>query len=991
MAGNGRSIRVRLLFPLLLIMLLQSILFFAMICYGGIAETLKKNAIDILNDNTENSKLTLEQELYRWMQVVKEDNGIADGIDRVIEAEGQTPSDIRYDTKLNKEILDNMTQRLIDLLHRSYATGAFLTLNGPAAENSPDSTLAGIYIRDLEPNSFASDNSDLLLERGLPSISKKYGIPLDSYWQMGFDIREDKETSPYYHKPFDSAVQNHAQQGEEANFSYLGLPMKLNVHDDKEVVTYSMPVILSDGTVVGVAGVDMAASELQDLISTQRLASTDKGICVLGVRQKGEQSIRLVTSGGSLYQSFFGGRKEISYEENKHENAFMITAEDGAAWYGSVHQLSIYNANTPFEQEEWVLLGMIPRNDSLQIYEQIRSMLAISLVVTLLLSVIGVFITGKVVTDPISRLIVDLRSQKDTSHLSMMKVHINEIDELTSAIEKLSADVAESASKISRILDHANVLVGVYEYKENEGSVFCSRSLFELLRWDDPGTSYIYLDKSMFLTKMKRYFDVESCEDGVCKVPGEPERWVRLISVREGSSQVLGVLTDVTHDVLERQKLERERNYDSLTNIYNRRAFREEAVRLLGQGDLGTAAVIMWDLDNLKYINDTYGHDEGDHYIAMFARSLRRLEKEGGVVARYSGDEFASILYGAGKEEIRQRLKDFMIHLQTRMIEIEMDYQIPIRVSAGLAWYPSDAKNFDELMSFADFAMYTVKHSVKGMIMEFDRDEYDSRSYMLSGREELNNLLESRNTTFAFQPIVTDDGEIYGYELLMRPQLKKLKGITEVLNLAREQAKLNQMESLTWFSGLKAIGECCQRGEVGDKEKFFVNSIASAVLSEADIKLLEERYHDYLDRIVVEMTEGEPIAQGCLDRKLKAVKSWKAMIAIDDFGAGYNSESVLLRIAPDIVKIDRNLVQNIDKDRNRQVLLENLMIYTKRLGIKILGEGVETQEELETLLGYGVELFQGFYIARPQMENRPIEPYIAEKMRSLKAGQSFLK
>lgn len=991
MAGNGRSIRTRLLFPLLLIMLLQSILFFAMICYGGIAETLKKNAIDILNDNTENSKLTLEQELYRWMRGVKEDNGIADGIDQIIVSEGKSPSDIMYDTKLNKDILDSMTQRLIDLLHRSYATGAFLVLNGPTAENAPDSTLAGIYIRDMEPNSFAIDNSDLLLERGLPSISKKYGIPLDSYWQMGFDISGDGESAPYYHKPFDSAVSNRALQGEEANFSYLSMPMKLNLHDDKEVVTYSLPVILSDGTVVGAAGVDMAVSELQALISTQRLASTDKGICVLGVRRKGEQSIRLVTSGGSLYESFFGDQKEISYKDDKHENTFMIDSNDGAAWYGSVHQLSIYNANTPFENEEWVLLGMLPKNDSLQIYEQIRSMLAVSLLVTLLLSGIGVFITGKVVTDPISRLIVELRSQKDASHLSMMKVNINEIDELTSAIEKLSADVAESASKISRILDHANVMVGVYEYKENESTVFCSRSLFELLRWEVPETSYIYLDKALFIEKMRQYFDVESCEDGVYKVDGEPERWVRLISVREGSSQVLGVLTDVTHDVLERQKLERERNYDSLTNIYNRRAFREEAVQLLGQSDLGTAAVIMWDLDNLKYINDTYGHDEGDHYIAMFAGSLRRLEKEGGVVARYSGDEFASILYGGGKEEIRQRLKSFMIHLQTSMIEIERDYQIPIRVSAGLAWYPSDAKNFDELMSFADFAMYTVKHSVKGMIMEFDKDEYDSRSYMLSGREELNSLLENRNTQFAFQPIVTDSGEIYGYELLMRPQLKKLKGITEVLNLAREQAKLNQMECLTWFSGLKAIEECCRKGEVGDKEKFFINSIASAVLSDEDIALLEREYHEYVGRIVMEMTEGEPIEQGCLDRKLKAVKRWKAMTAIDDFGAGYNSESVLLRIAPDIVKIDRNLVQNIDRDRNRQVLLENLMIYTRRLGIRVLGEGVETQEELETLLGYGVELFQGFYIARPQQEIRPIDPYIVEKMRALKAGQSFMK
>lgn len=983
MTGKGKSIRIRLLFPLLLIMFLQSLLFFGMIFNGGIAKTLRSNAIDILNDNTENSKLILEQELYRWMSVAKEDNGIAAGIEQVIEEEGKQAQDIAADTELNKAIIDSMTPGLISMLRRSYATGAFLILNGPAAENSPASVQAGIYLRDLEPNSFSIDNADLLLERGLPSISKNYGIPLDTGWQLGFDLSGDPEKAPYYSNPFESAVENHAEQGEEVNFSYLGIPIRLNAHDDMKVITYSFPVILKDGTIVGVAGVDMAADELLPLINSQRLASTDKGIYLLGVRIKGEQKIKLVATGNSSYKTFFGDQETVNYTEADQDNIYEILSQNKGTWYGSVQKLNIYNTNTPFEADEWVLLGMLPKNDVLQIYEQMRSMLAVSLIITFLLSIAGVFFTGKVVTDPIERLIKELRSKKDVSQLSLQKVYINEIDELTNAIEKLSANVAESAFKISSILDHANVLVGVYEYKTGESAVFCSRSLYEVLRWGELKSAYIYLDLQDFIDKMKIFKGYESEEDGIYKLEGEPERWVKLICVKSEASQELGVLTDVTSDVLERKKLEKERNYDSLTDIYNRRAFREEVTQMITQDNQEIAAVVMWDLDNLKYINDTYGHDGGDKYICQFARCLKKLQEKGGIVSRYSGDEFATLLYGGGKDAIRQRLSEYMIDLQSQILDIEQSYRIPLRVSGGLAWYPDDAKTFDELMTYADFAMYTVKHSVKGIILEFDQEEYKNRSYMLSGREELNNLLETRKTVFAFQPIVTLKGELYGYELLMRPHLKTLKGIEQVLNLAKEQAKLGQLESLTWLSSLHAIDAICKKNKVGKDVKFFINSISSAVLSDEDIAKIELQYKDYLGSLVLEITEGEPIDHGYLERKLDTLKRWNAMIAIDDFGAGYNSESILLAIAPNIVKIDRNLVQNIDHDKNRQVLLENLMIYTKRLGIKVLGEGVETQEELETLLRFGVELFQGFYIARPEVDLRPIDPYITEKILSL--------
>ena len=618
---------------------------------------------------------------------------------------------------------------------------------------------------------------------------------------------------------------------------------------------------------------------------------------------------------------------------------------------------------------------------------------------------------GKIVTDPIRGLVNEVRKRSGEHGLTLTRVHIGEIDELTETIEQLSADVERSASKISSILEHANVLIGVFEYEETNESVFCSRSIFEMMGWAEPEEPYCYMSSGEFQKRMEEairntkkdgvnylfHINVSPASDdtgeaGVACGPAafSRGRWVRLILDKQEPGTILGVLSDVTSDVEEKEKLERERNYDLLTNLYNRRAFREQLVVAMADGGIQTAAVAMWDLDNLKYINDTYGHDEGDRYIVLFASCLKRLEKDGAIVSRYSGDEFVTLIYGSGgKEEIRHRVTGFMQFLQTVSLEMKGGYQIPIRVSGGMAWYPDDAVDFDTLLNYADFAMYMVKHSVKGIIMEFDSNDYSNNSYMLAGREELNRMLETREVDFAFQPITRRDGSVFGYELLMRPNFTNLKGIKEVLNLARAQAKLTQMETLTWYAGLKAVEKQDQAGALGQTERLFINSIASACMSKEEEADLWNRYGRYLSRVVTELTEGEPVNQEYMRRKIAVTKEWNGLIAIDDFGAGYNSETVLLDMEPDIIKVDMSLVQRIHEDPNRQLILNNILDFAAQNHITVLAEGVETKEELEFLIQCGVELFQGYYIGRPQMEIRPIDPYIVRKMQEFAEKSDF--
>ena len=144
---------------------------------------------------------------------------------------------------------------------------------------------------------------------------------------------------------------------------------------------------------------------------------------------------------------------------------------------------------------------------------------------------------------------------------------------------------------------------------------------------------------------------------------------------------------------------------------------------------------------------------------------------------------------------------------------------------------------------------------------------------------------------------------------------------------------------------------------------------------------LEEKYKELLDRVVIEMTEGEPASREFMERKMEMARKWQGQTAVDDFGTGYNSESVLLHMKPEIVKVDMSLVRQIHKDVKRQMILKNLLDFALSNDICVLAEGVETEEELVFLLDCGITLFQGYYIARPQMEIRPLDPYIAGKMK----------
>ena len=976
-----RSMKWRLVIPFCLILIFQTIFMMAFLSTGNVAQSLYQTEIRSLKKDVENSELLLEREvLQHWMNDIRSSVTIQTTIQNILKEEGKEASDISHDWELNERIMGEITPDVLELLHRSYGNSIYVVLDGPSAQRSAEGHQAGISVLDTDSSSFAADNSDLLLSRGSAVISKQFKIPLASDWQLDFDMSE--ETSSGFYNPY-FVTKGQKIKERSACFAFLG-PISGALQADTDGISYSIPLTTEDGTVIGVLGGTMLKEQIYSLLKNELLHRDANTILMLAKRGEGETVLTPVLTYGISFHRSFEEMNGISGIATKWNDIQKTEDQNGDWWYLASRELPVYGRDSAFYRTGWQIVVLRRQSVMRSFYQKLLNGLLSGCAFAMIPGILFALMYGTYFTLPIRRLIFQLRSAEDDSRIHLQPTYISELDELSRAIEYLSADVAESALRISRILEGSGVPIGVFEYLQDRKKVFCSRTLFELLGLEQTDRDYAFLEEEGFRKMMqilgpgvKEHQDVRLYH---LQANGK-DRYLRLKIVRAENGNETGVLLDVTEELENQKRLELERDYDPLTELYNRPAFRRETLQLLQSGKISCGAMLMWDLDNLKYVNDNYGHEMGDRYIRLFADQLKTLSRYGAVVERHSGDEFMAFLCGSSEEEIRGILRELRIRTCAASLKVSGQYELPLRASAGVTWYPRQARDFETLVRYADFAMYMAKHSTKGVLQEFDLESYQKNSYLLSGQEEINRLLERDNVPFAAQPIVCRDGSLYGYELLMRPETRNFKNIQEVLNLAKRQAKLPQFERLTWVGALNWLS--ARRTEIPSDCHIFINSIANVSLAPDCANELIRKYPDLLKRVVMEITEGEAITSHDMELKTEAIRRSGSMIALDDFGSGYSSEGTLLNMEVNIVKLDMGLVSGIDKNRDKQELAANLIHYCKERNILVLAEGVERIEEVHTMLLLGADLFQGYYFGRPELEIRPVNPYVIEKMRKL--------
>lgn len=967
---NKNSITRRLLVPMIIIVIVQVVLFISTIYSSGIIKILRENSFNILNQKVESRKDYLQNEMIQhWSNVGESETIINSSILEKLKRKGLTVNDLNSNSQITAELLNDISSDVVFMLRKNYVTGAFLILNTNSEEKP------GIYVRDLDPNSNPSDNSDLLMERGPASIARNLGIPLDTWWSNKFTFDgESKITSKnFFQNPINAALEN--KNLSYKDLGYWSRPFSLDEKDIK-VITYSVPLLDDNNKPYGVLGVAISLNYLNSLLDYKEVESNGKGVYVLGINNNID--FETVMSTGPMINKILEDDRSLKLKNKEvFKSVYELDLNDSKKEaFACTKQFDLYNTNTPFYNEKWSVIGIIEKEDLLYYSDRFTKLLAVSLIISSIIGILVVFFAGGRVIRPIRDLVQNVKNSDPREPLNLKKINISEIDELSSAIVTLNANVLDSASKLSQIIKLFNMPIGAFEYKKGQDMVFCTETFFQVIGIDQNYNNETYVEIEEF---EKIIQDIVIHEDDqledIYKIRGKDGKtiWIEL-KIMEYNSRTLGVVSDVTQDILEKQKIQYERDYDILTNILNRRAFCRMVEAKLEKMGNKLGAFIMWDLDNLKYVNDTYGHDYGDEYIRNASMQLKKFEEYGGILGRRSGDEFYVFIYGfESKDEIRKIIKDIHDKIENSTLELPNNRELKIRISTGIAWFPDDATTFEELSRYSDFAMYKIKRTVKGDISEFNREEYNEESFLLSSHEDFNKILEEGLIKYAYQPIIdAKTGKVFAYEALMRSQLESLKNPLHIIKLATANSRLHEIEKITFFKAMEGfVGYMNELKEV----KLFINSIPNHTLSDEDIEKFEKFYEGYLDRLVVELLENERSNGANILKKRKTIEKWNAQLAIDDFGSGYNNEAVLLEITPNFVKIDMGIVRGIDKDLNRQQISKNLISYAKQRRIKIVAEGVETREELEKLIELDVDYLQGYYFSKPDF----IPPVISEK------------
>ncbi|MER8832467.1 EAL domain-containing protein [Mesorhizobium sp. M0909] len=424
--------------------------------------------------------------------------------------------------------------------------------------------------------------------------------------------------------------------------------------------------------------------------------------------------------------------------------------------------------------------------------------------------------------------------------------------------------------------------------------------------------------------------------------------------------------------------------HDGLTGLHNRTFLTEHFDTLINaaQRRRERVAVVQFDLDRFKQINDTFGHAAGDYVLVAAAQRMRDSCRTSDLNVRLGGDEFVMILNGAGSTED--------IDTVARRILTKLNKPIVFRgttihpgVSAGIAVYPVDADNAQDLLVHADLALYSAKKQGGGSLSFFSDELRRELDYRKQLELDIRTAISEKAFEVYFQPQVSlSDGAISGIEALVRWRHAE-RGMIAPGEFIPVAEKCGLMPEIGRIVIAKAINEAAEWNRAGIGFGRIAVNVSGSELRETDFELFLfgtlERTGLPTHKLSLEIVESVILddEKTGIAAKLRHIRAAGIHLELDDFGTGYASLSHVNPNEIDRLKIDRRFVQNINENSGNTKIVRALTELARGLGISIVAEGAETEAELDSLMAIGCDQVQGYSIAFPMPPERVREWLVA--------------
>lgn len=412
--------------------------------------------------------------------------------------------------------------------------------------------------------------------------------------------------------------------------------------------------------------------------------------------------------------------------------------------------------------------------------------------------------------------------------------------------------------------------------------------------------------------------------------------------------------------------------HDSLTHLLNRLGLTEKLDELLRETVAARQmlAVVYLDLDGFKEVNDAYGHDAGDRLLVKVAERMRSsLDDRQLALARMGGDEFVFVLPVRPSIDHRSIIAKVLQDLQ-QPFQIDR-IQIQVGASFGVAAYPDDGENRIELLKSADLAMYAAKSRGRNKIVYFDPSLHSVSAERIKLRRELGEALERQEFHLVYQPRVRcDDLTTRSAEALLRWTHPVRGNIPpdRFISIAEESGLIVEIGLWVLEQVIRQVA-AWRDGSATTLERLSVNVSPVQLMNEGFLQSVEALVADTGVRpgwIELEITEGAIIKD--VDEaiaKMTRLRELGFTIAIDDFGVGYSAMTYLHVLPFDVLKIDKSFVDGFGKQQSGFAIASAIVALARALGKDVVAEGVETQEQADTLISMEVDELQGYLFSRP--------------------------
>ena len=456
--------------------------------------------------------------------------------------------------------------------------------------------------------------------------------------------------------------------------------------------------------------------------------------------------------------------------------------------------------------------------------------------------------------------------------------------------------------------------------------------------------------------------------------------------VRDEHGQVTGrmwIFEDVTqeHFINERMVFLAER--DALTGLYNRHAFQEQLESMLADAERGhdTLAAFYFDLDEFKYVNDTFGHGAGDDLLKRVAQEVSGQVRRNEFFARLGGDEFAILVPSCTETEVSFLANRIVSTVSSIQFDVE-GQNLRLSSSLGVAIYPTHAENAEDLIAHADTAMYQAKSAGKATwrLYKAERDASREMVNRLTWNERIQQALETDGFVMHFQGIYDAvTREVVHLEALVR--MKDTSNPGQIIPpghfIPHAERSGRILDIDRWV-----IRQCIRMLADNPAMPPLAINISGRSFDETSlpdyIGEMLHTFHVEPSRLMVELTETAAVSDmRDAQRFIDSLRSTGCMVCLDDFGAGFSSFAYLKHLKAQVLKIDGLFIRDLPNDHESQIFVKGMAAIARDMGKQTVAEFVENEETLKMLVEFGVDMVQGYYLDKPQPNHPALKGTVA--------------